>query len=137
MKFGSTERTAAEINLTPLIDILFLVLVFLVMSATFARRTFVEINLPRTVTGVPEGTEPNVIRIDVDADGRVYLEGQAVGLEGARQRLLAMPDQAAMTVVLAADERTPHGRVIRVIDLIRESSITRVHIETVPAPAPP
>ncbi|MDA1184913.1 MAG: biopolymer transporter ExbD [Acidobacteria bacterium] len=136
MKFGSSERAPAEINLTPLMDILFLVLVFLVMTATFTRRTFVDIDLPRAGTGAPEGTEPNVIRIDVDADGRVYLEGQSVGLEGARQWLLAMPRQGAMTVVLAADERTPHGQVIQVIDMVRESSITRVHIETVPAPAP-
>jgi biopolymer transport protein ExbD len=53
MKFRSNERAAVEINLTPLIDILFLVLVFLVMTATFARRTFVEIDLPRAVTGAP------------------------------------------------------------------------------------
>ena len=134
MTFGSGQRAAVEINLTPLIDILFLVLVFLVMSATFARRTFVEVDLPRAVTGTPEATDPNVIRIDVDADGRAYLGGETFSLEGVRERLFALPDQGAMTVVLGADERTPHGQVIQVIDMVRESSIPRLHLETVPRP---
>lgn len=134
MTFGGGQRASVEINLTPLIDILFLVLVFLVMSATFARRTFVEIDLPEAVTGAPEATDPNVIRIDVDAEGRVYLGDQTVSLEGVRERLFALPDQGAMTVVLGADERTPHGQVIQVIDMVRESSIPRLHLETVPRP---
>ena len=136
MRFGSSERTAVEINLTPLIDILFVVLLFLVMTATFAKRTFVQIELPQAVTGTPEGTDPNVIRIDVDASGRVYLAGQEVDLESTRRHLLAMPDQEALTVVLAADERTPHGQVVQIIDVVRAASIPRLHLETVPAPAP-
>jgi biopolymer transport protein ExbD len=136
MRFGSGRRAAVEINLTPLIDILFVVLLFLVMTATFARRTFVQVDLPQAVTGAPEGTDPNVIRIDVDAGGRVYLAGQEVDLEGARRYLVALPDRRAMTVVLAADERTPHGQVVQVIDAVRQASIPRLHLETVPAPDP-
>jgi biopolymer transport protein ExbD len=136
MRFGSSRRAAVEINLTPLIDILFVVLLFLVMTATFAKRTFVQIDLPQAVTGTPEGTDPNVVRIDIDAAGRVYLAGQEVDIGGTRRHLLAMPDPDAMTVVLAADERTPHGQVVQIIDVVREASISRLHLETVPAPVP-
>ena len=136
MRFGSRGRAEVEITLTPLIDILFIVLLFLVMTATFAKRTFVQIDLPQVVTGAPEEADPNVIRIDVDADGLVYLAGQSVGLEKARESLLAMRNPDAVTVVLAADERTPHGQVVQVIDLVRASSISRLHLETVPAPIP-
>jgi biopolymer transport protein ExbD len=136
VKFGSSRRAAVEINLTPLIDILFVVLLFLVMTATFAKRTYVQIDLPQAITGTPEGADPNVIRIDVDAGGRVYLVGQEVDSEGIRRHLLALPDHGAMTVVLAADERTPHGKVVQIIDMVREASIPRLHLETVPASAP-
>jgi biopolymer transport protein ExbD len=136
MKFGSSRRTSVEINLTPLIDVLFVVLVFLVMTATFAKRTFVQIDLPQAVTGAPEETDASVIRIDVDAGGRLYVAGQEVDLEGTRRYLLALPDQQAMTVMLAADERTPHGQVVRIIDVVRQTSVPRLHLETVPAPGP-
>ena len=136
MNFGSSARAAVDINLTPLIDILFLVLVFLVMTATFAQRTFVDIHLPEAASGTPAESDQNVIRIEVDAEGMVYLDGQVAGLEGVRQRLLALPDGGPMAVVLAADERTAHGQVIEVIDLVRQTSIAQVRLETLPAPIP-
>ena len=133
MTFSSGGRAEVEINLTPLIDILFIVLLFLVMTATFARRTFVEIDLPDAATGAPEAAD-QVIRIDMDAAGGVYLGGRPVAFDGVRPSLLAMPNRDALTVVLAADERTPHGQVVRVIDAVRAASIPRLHLETVPAP---
>jgi len=136
MRFGPRGRAAVEINLTPLIDILFIVLLFLVMTATFARRTFIQLELPQSTTARPEGTDPNVVRVDIQADGGLYLAGQAVDPESVRQYLLARPDRTAMTVVIAADERTPHGQVVRIIDLVRESAVRRLHLETVPARAP-
>jgi biopolymer transport protein ExbD len=132
MKLRSTERPAVEITLTPLIDILFIVLMFLVMTATFSRRTFVRVDLPEAATGVPESADPNVVRVDVDAGGRIHLNGRAVGIVDLRRQLegFALPEQ--MIVVLAADERTPHGQVVRIIDVVRQSSVPRLHLETVP-----
>jgi biopolymer transport protein ExbD len=136
MRFRAGERAQAEINLTPLIDILFIVLLFLVMTATFARRTFVQIDLPEAATGAPEGTDPSVIRIDLDAGSRLYLAGQALTVDGLRRHLGGLAAKEGLTVVLAADERTPHGQVVQIIDVVRASAIPRLHLETVPA-APP
>ena len=133
MRFARSRRPAAEINLTALIDILFIVLLFLVMTATFADRTFLQLTLPRTTTGQRQADNPNAMRIVVDATGELVLDGQAIDLAGIGRRLAAAPNRDELLVVLAADERTPHGRVVEVLDTVRKAGVFRLNLETVPA----
>lgn len=130
MKFASHRRPGADINLTPLIDILFIVLLFLVLTATFSERSVLQIALPKTTTGeVPAGT-PGRLRIEVDADDALYVDGELRTLDDVGLRLRAIPDKDGAVVTVAADERARHGRVIAVIDAVRQAGLVRLDIET-------
>lgn len=139
MKFGSGRRAAAEINLTPLIDILFLVLVFLVVTASFTDRTVLSISLPEAGTADRVPTPRDAATVVIDAAGAIALDGVVRTPDELRRDLRALPDPGSTTLTVAADERTPHGRVVQVIDLAREAGVLRLDIQTVrdPASAPP
>jgi biopolymer transport protein ExbD len=130
MRFATRQRPAAEINLMPLIDILFLVLVFLVVTATFTERTVLPIALPQAATATPEAGEDAGLVVSIDADGAVYLDGRQQDLDAIARRLHAVREPASATVTIAADSRVAHGRVIEVVDLVRGAGILRLDIQT-------
>ena len=136
MSFRPARRPGSEIILTPLIDIMFTVLLFLVLTATFTEQTVLRISLPRSVTGATTTQDPRVVRILVDADGRVYVNGQIQTLGDVKQRLDAIPEADRSFVTISADENAKHGRVIQIVDLIRQADIFRLDIETVSGVAP-
>lgn len=136
MSFRPARRPGSEIILTPLIDILFTVLLFLVLTATFTEQTVLRISLPRSVTGATTMQDPRVVRILVDADGRVYVNGQIQTLDDVKQRLEAIPEAERSSVTISADENAKHGRVIQIVDLLRQAGIFRLDIETVSGVAP-
>jgi biopolymer transport protein ExbD len=136
MSFRPARRPGSEIILTPLIDILFTVLLFLVLTATFTEQTVLRISLPRSVTGATTTHDPRIVRILVDADGRVYVNGQIQTLDDVKRRLDAIPEADRSSVTISADENAKHGRVIQIVDLIRQAGIFRLDIETVSGVAP-
>jgi biopolymer transport protein ExbD len=130
VSFRPARRQGSEIILTPLIDIMFTVLLFLVLTATFSEQTAVRISLPRTVTGATTTHDPRIVRIVVDADGRVYVDGQIQTLADVKRRLDAIPEAERSFVTISADEKATHGRVVQIVDLIRQAGIFRLDIET-------
>jgi biopolymer transport protein ExbD len=136
MSFRPARRPGGEIILTPLIDIMFTVLLFLVLSATFTEQTVLRISLPRSVTGTTTTHDPRVVRILVDADGRVYVNGQIQTLDDVKRRLDAIPEADRSFVTVSADENAKHGRVVQIVDLIRQAGIFRLDIETFSGVAP-
>jgi biopolymer transport protein ExbD len=130
MSFRPARRQGSEIILTPLIDIMFTVLLFLILTATFTEQTVVRISLPRAVTGATTTHDPRIVRIVVDADGRVYVDGQIQTLADVKRRLDAIPEAERSFVTISADEKATHGRVVQIVDLIRQAGIFRLDIET-------
>ena len=133
MRVTQHQRPSAEIILTPLIDILFIVLLFLVLTATFTDSTSLRLSLPQAVTGLPETQQlPGTIRITVDADGTPGIDGRPVSLDDLGRLLDAVADKDALKVLLAADRSASHGDVVAVIDAVRQAGISRLSIETLP-----
>lgn len=130
MKFTSRQRPPAEINLMPLIDILFLVLVFLVVTATFTERTVLPIALPQAATAAPDAGEESGLVVSIDAGGTLYIDGREQDVAAVTRRLRAIPEPASATITIAADGRVSHRRVIQVVDLVREAGIVRLDIQT-------
>lgn len=130
MRFARPRRTGADITLTPLIDILFIVLLFLVLTATFTEQTVVRIALPETTTGDRYANNANTVRFLVEADGTVYLDGEPRTLADVARRLEAIPEKDSALVMVSADEQASHGRVIQLVDLVRQAGIFRLDIET-------
>lgn len=133
MRFTRHAREQPSINLMPLLDILFLVLMFLVLTATFRGTFALDLALPAASTGIPASTTaPGVIRIVVTADGQVLVAGALTTLGDLERRLLALPDPDRVGVIVSADARSPHGDVVGVMDTIRRAGIFGLRLEITP-----
>ena len=133
MRVTGRRRPSAEIILTPLIDILFIVLLFLVLTATFTDSTSLRLSLPQARTAIREAQQlSGTIRITVAADGTLGSDGHPVSLDDLGRLLGAVADKDAVNVLLAADRSASHGEVVAVIDAVRQAGIFRLSIETLP-----
>lgn len=131
MQFQRRARDLPSINLTPLIDILFLVLMFLVLTATFRGTFALDLTLPAAETAAPVPVEtPGIVRVVVAADGQVRLEDRLVTLDELERRLIAMPEPGRLGIILSADARSPHGDIVAVIDRVRRAGIFNLRLET-------
>ena len=130
MKFRSTLRDAPEITLTPLIDVVFLLLIFFMVSTTFERRSELSIELPEA-SAEADAREEAVIDVVLDAGGSVYVDGEALNRTrgDALRRALASAAKGlgrSPQVVVSADARTPHQSVITVLDAARQAGLYRL-----------
>ncbi len=128
------RRQKSHINLnpdlTPLIDTVFLLLIFFMVSTSFAAiRYGIKVDLP-TATTAREKVEENII-ISITRDNRIYLGEKWVKEEDLvnllRERLTTYKKDI---VIINADEETRHGRVVEVMDLVRQAGITKLGILT-------
>ncbi len=76
MRLGRRRDEPPDITLTPLIDVVFLLLIFFMVSTTFSRHAQIEIELPEASTEVEEQEEPEVVEIAIDVKGRYYVNGR-------------------------------------------------------------
>ena len=119
------------LELTPLIDVVFLLLIFFMVSTTFVNQPAgLQVELPRSENRdvIPEGTD---VSVHLSADGRVFVEEEPVAAEQLRERLaaVALEDPTTM-VVLRADASLAHGRVVQVMDLARDLGLRNFAIAT-------
>ena len=131
MNFRQLRRPEVSINLTPLIDVVFLLLIFFMVSTSFAELTQLVVDLPEA-EGAPASTNTTLLLV-VDVEGNMTLDGAPVpndarGLsEALRQRLYGNTD---IPVTLSADAMTPHQYVVTAMDVAAQLNITRLTIAT-------
>ena len=130
---GSKRGQMADINMTPMIDVM-LVLLIIFMVAAPMLTTGVDVNLPESRTG--KNLESEVLTVSLAADGRLQFDNQFVQ-EPALKKLLH--DRASegrkRPVLVRADHNIPYGRVIAVVDAIREAGFTQVGFVTQGVPS--
>ena len=131
MNFRQARPPEVSINLTPLIDVVFLLLIFFMVSTSFSELTQLVVDLPEA-EGAPASTNTTLLLV-VDVEGNMTLDGAPVpndarGLsEALRQRLSGNTD---IPVTLSADAKTPHQYVVTAIDVAAQLNITRLTIAT-------
>ena len=131
MNFRQLRRPEVSINLTPLIDVVFLLLIFFMVSTSFSELTQLVVDLPEA-EGSP-ATADDALLLTVDAVGNMTLNGESVpndarGLSAAlRQQLSGNTD---IPVTLSADAMTPHQYVVTAMDVAAQLNITRLTIAT-------
>jgi biopolymer transport protein ExbD len=127
------RRDEPEINLIPLIDLLLVIIIFLVITTTYARFAELQINLPEAAGETAKET-PAQINVDVDAAGNYRLNGVAVafvGVDGLREALVqAAGGRSDPIVVISADARATHQSVVHVMDAARRAGFNRVTFVT-------
>jgi biopolymer transport protein TolR len=127
---GDDDDLIADINVTPLVDVVLVLLIIFMVTATYIVRASIEVDLPRAAHGgEPVGT---ILSVVLTKEGQVYLDGVARS-EGelvARTKEAVARDADAR-VVISADKGALHGAVVRVIDLVRGAGATRfaIHVE--------
>ena len=124
-------RKEAAFDLTPLIDVVFLLLIFFMVSTTFATiRYGIKVDLPRTTTP-EEKIEENIV-ISITKDNQIYLGKKWVKEENLVSLLRKEIKRKGSLVIINADKEVKHGRVVRVMDLARKAGAGKLGILTAP-----
>jgi biopolymer transport protein ExbD len=133
LKFRRQRREEVGINLTPLIDVVFLLLIFFMVSTTFTRETQLSIDLPEAEGQVKESTGEQ-IEILIDETGRYRVNGQ--GLVDARMRTLQAAiykisaGDTTMPMIITADAQAAHEDVVRAMDAAGRMGFVHLSITT-------
>ncbi|MGC9223802.1 MAG: ExbD/TolR family protein [Terracidiphilus sp.] len=130
MMNGQTRTSLAEINITPLVDVV-LVLLVIFMITEPVLQSGIEVNVPKTRT-VKQITEQRMV-VTIDRNQNVYLNDEPVNLHDLPARLhQAGVDPARQSIYLRSDEAVPFGAFASVMDAVKQSGITNVSIVTQP-----
>jgi len=127
MKFAGARRVASPVDVTPLIDIIFQLVIFFMVSTNFVTSPGIEVELPRSSSNTIL-REQDDIKVWVKPDGQVWLDDSPASIAMLRQAFdAATPDTQ---VVIKADKQVDHGRVVQVMDLARTYGLQRLAIAT-------
>jgi len=142
VKFRRKPRENVEINLASLIDVVFILLLFFVVTTTFTRETQLKVDLPEAVSGTPpETVEPKQLEVLIDAGGSYSLNGQALISSDLDSLMRALQKESggdnSLPLVISADGKTPHQAVITAMDAAGKLGFARLRITTVEAQAAP
>lgn len=131
MKIRDLRRVQAQPGMTGMIDIIFLLLLFFVLSSTFIVQPGIKINLPKTVS-TEQPTRKDLVLI-IARDLRIFLNNDQVSFESLWGRLIEnLKYQRQGTLVIRADRDVPHGFVVRIMDVAKQAGATRIAIATSP-----
>lgn len=128
MQFKIRQRETPSIEITPLIDVVFLLLLFFMVSTEFSARPGLMINLPEIKPGKPVTT---AVKLDVSitSAGDIYIDGEPVAEKDLKSVLeKAARNPESTVIVLSADKSIPHGRIVSMMDIMRGLGLKRVVI---------
>ncbi|MFA5455601.1 MAG: biopolymer transporter ExbD [Sulfurimonas sp.] len=124
------EGEISEINMTPFVDIVLVILVIFMATATFVAQGKIAISLPKSSvsTDTKEPLKPLVISID--KEGLLYLDDKLIDREALESQLLKNSDAQTKGVILRSDAKTEFERVVTVIDICKQNNISKFSIQT-------
>ena len=129
MRRSHTEQgsPAAAVNLTPLIDMVFILLIFFVVTSSFVKESGIEVNRPTAQT--TERQERGNIIIAISSAGEVWMDKRQIDPQAVRSEVLRLKaENPEASVVIVADEKADTGILVKVMDQVRLAGITKVSI---------
>lgn len=121
------SKDEPEINITPMLDIVFIMLIFFIVTTSFVRETGTEVDKPSAVTAEAR-TEGNIL-IAIRSDGEIWMNGGDLELHELRSEVeRARAENPESGAVLIADREARTGRVIEVMDQVQAAGITRISV---------
>lgn len=133
---GGDDDVITDINITPFVDIILVVLIIFMVTATYIVAPSIKVTLPDASTG--DGTEESSLGLTLAEDGTLYLNGEEVTRERLRTVIREEKARSSDVVCLiAADKTVMHGDVVGLIDLVKQEGIAKfaINIEPVDLPA--
>ena len=144
MRRSRASHREATVELTPLIDVVFLLLIFFMVSTSFVQNQALNVHLP-PANGDAQPNEDLFINVVVQQNGRYEIEGSIVvdtSLQGLAKTLQAVVEKNAarrtsLPVVISADATATHQSVVRVMDACAQVGLTQISLATQPILEPP
>lgn len=134
MQLQTSRKEDPDISLTGLIDVVFLLLIFFMVSTTFEHQAVLKVDLPEAKNVSAPENQPNSFELVIDPNGQFYLNDRQL-LDGKRSTLEAAFIEAAgedrtIPVILRADAQTPHHFVVTAMDVTAQLGFSRLSIAT-------
>ena len=131
MEFEGRSRIHSHLDMAPLIDVVFLLLVFFMLTSTFLVPEAIELELPASKTA--SNSEQTPIVISSDAAGQLRLNGEAVSLTALAEALKPLLEQdPEQAITLRSDRQTPLSRLLQIMDEIRTAGGRNIALATTP-----
>ena len=127
----AVQEEESEINITPMLDVVFIMLIFFIVTANFIKEPGLEINRPDSDTA--ETQENAAILIAVGPTGEVWMDGRRIDVRQVKANVIRMiAENPQGTVVIQADEKSTADTIIEVMDEVREAGVIDISIASEP-----
>jgi biopolymer transport protein ExbD len=124
------DEMITSINVTPLVDIVLVLLIVLMVTSSYLVNKSINVELPKAATG--ETTTPT-LSISVDVENKIYLDGTVINPDELQARVrAAYQKDPEVKAIISADGRVQHAKVVTIIDTLRREKITKFAINTSP-----
>ena len=142
MKFPRTPRDPVDINLAPLIDVVFILLLFFVVTTTFTRETQLKVDLPEAVSGTPlDANAKTQLEVLITVDGVFALNGKKLPSNDLSTLMEALRIESdgdkSLPVMLSADAKAPYQSVVTAMDAASKLGFAHLRITTIEAQEKP
>jgi len=131
---GQDEEIIAGINITPMVDIMLVLLIIFMLTASVIEDKSIKLELPEAATA--DKTEKSVLGVSIAADLQWYLNGEPTDEAGLRAAIRAEQELVdELQAVVSADKSVPYGEVVKVVDIARQEGVVKYALNTDPASA--
>lgn len=128
-KNRSDNELESEINLTPMLDIVFIMLIFFIVTTSFVKESGIDVNRPTAQTA--ERKERGNIIVSIRDNGEVWIDKRAVDVRAVRANIARLHAENPLgSVIIAADRETKTHHLVEVLDQVRLAGITNASIAT-------
>lgn len=129
MNLSEKPPRKVSINLTPLIDVLFILIIFFTVSSTFMEQPGIELKLPEAESSQSHTAQKVIVYVDKDQN--LFLNDDPVTLKNLAESVESLISaQTDKSVVLNADKEVPHGIIIEIMDRLRKQGIYKIVVST-------
>lgn len=128
MKLRARPEQKADLDLSPLIDMVFILLIFFMVSTTFVKDMKIDLERPGAATA--EAASTKALRVNIDSGGNIYIDGNPVRPWMVQSRVREFLESTGGTVLVITDRRVPADRLIEVVDQCRLAGATDVGVAT-------
>ncbi|KID57271.1 hypothetical protein N473_13660 [Pseudoalteromonas luteoviolacea CPMOR-1] len=132
MKSSFEQQTGSDqtqdIDLAPLLDVVFILLIFFIVTTVFVKETGVEVDKPTSVSS--KSLAKNVFLLAITNDGQVIYGGTNIGINGIRSTLEHLNRKEARPLIIQADKAVTTERLVKVIDQVKLAGITKISLAT-------
>ena len=129
MKKRDDDENTGEIDLTPMLDVVFILLIFFIVTSVFVTEAGIDVNKPDASTAEPRSQD--LILIAVSGDGQIWIDGEQIDARFIRSRFeRRLAETPNASVVIQGDQAAENQHVLRILEAARDANIASVSIST-------